>query len=71
MFLHRLGKIRDHSYDNQRYRASGLNLVIAAVTLYGVPRVYRARRCITENSSEDASTVASLTADDVRTSEAM
>jgi Mor family transcriptional regulator len=34
VFFHRLGEIRDRSYENQRYRASGLNLVIAAITLW-------------------------------------
>jgi hypothetical protein len=33
-FFHRLGDIRDSSYKNQRYRASGLNLVVAAITLW-------------------------------------
>jgi TnpA family transposase len=34
VFFHRFGEIRDRSYENQRYRASGLNLVIAAITLW-------------------------------------
>ena len=33
VFLNRLGEIRDHSFENQRYRASGLNLVVAAIVL--------------------------------------
>lgn len=32
--FNRLGEIRDRSFDNQRYRASGLNLVVAAITLW-------------------------------------
>jgi TnpA family transposase len=32
--FHRLGEIRDRSYENQRHRASGLNLVVAAITLW-------------------------------------
>jgi TnpA family transposase len=34
VFFHRLGEIRDRSYENQRYRASGLNLVVAAIRLW-------------------------------------
>jgi TnpA family transposase len=30
VFLNRLGEFRDRSFENQRYRASGLNLVVAA-----------------------------------------
>ncbi len=30
VFLNRLGELRDRSYENQRYRASGLNLVVSA-----------------------------------------
>lgn len=31
VFFHRLGEIRDRSFENQRYRASGLNLVVTGV----------------------------------------
>ncbi|WP_413231531.1 Tn3 family transposase [Paraburkholderia domus] len=34
MFFSRLGEIPDRSYDYQRYQASGLNLVAAAITLW-------------------------------------
>lgn len=34
MFLNRLGEVRDRSYENQRYRASGLNLVVNAIILW-------------------------------------
>ena len=34
VFFKRLGEIRDRSFENQQYRASGLNLVVAAITLY-------------------------------------
>ena len=30
VFFNRLGELRDRSFENQRYRASGLNLVVAA-----------------------------------------
>jgi len=34
VFSNRLGEIRDRSYEDQRYRASGLNLVVAAIILW-------------------------------------
>lgn len=34
VFLNRLGELRDRSFENQRYRASGLNLVVAAIVLW-------------------------------------
>ncbi|MGD2092023.1 MAG: Tn3 family transposase [Candidatus Aminicenantes bacterium] len=34
VFLNRQGEIRDRSFENQRYRASGLNLVVAAIILW-------------------------------------
>lgn len=33
VFIHRLGEIRDRRFEQQRYRASGLNLVTAAIVL--------------------------------------
>ncbi len=33
MFFNRLGEIRGRSFEQQRYRASGLNLVTAAIVL--------------------------------------
>jgi TnpA family transposase len=33
VFFNRLGEIRNRSFENQRYRASGLNLVVAAIVL--------------------------------------
>ena len=34
IFIHRLGKFRDRSEEDMRYRASGLNLVTAAIVLW-------------------------------------
>jgi len=34
VFFNRLGEMRDRSFENQRYRASGLNLVIATIVLW-------------------------------------
>ena len=42
VFFHRLGEIRDSSYENQCYRASGLNLVVAAITLWNTVYLERA-----------------------------
>ncbi len=42
VFLNRLGEIRDRRFDNQRYRASGLNLVVAAIILWNTVYLERA-----------------------------
>jgi TnpA family transposase len=34
VFFHRLGEIRDRTFENQWYRASGLNLAVAAIILW-------------------------------------
>ena len=34
VFFNRLGEVRDRFFENQQYRASGLNLVVAAITLW-------------------------------------
>lgn len=34
MFFNRRGEIRDRGFEQQRYRASGLNLVTAAIVLW-------------------------------------
>lgn len=34
VFFHRLGEIRDRTFENQIYRASGLNLLVAAIILW-------------------------------------
>lgn len=34
MFFNRLGEIRDRSFEQQRYRTSGLNLLTAAIVLW-------------------------------------
>ena len=34
VFFHRLGEVRDRTFENQRYRASGLNLAVAAIILW-------------------------------------
>ena len=42
VFFNRLGEIRDRSYENQRYRASGLNLLFAAIILWNTVYLQRA-----------------------------
>jgi TnpA family transposase len=48
VFFNRLGEIRDRSFENQRHRASGLNLVVAAITLWNT--VYL--ECATEQMAK-------------------
>jgi hypothetical protein len=42
VFFSRLGDIRDRSYENQRHRASGLNLLVAAIILWNTTYLQRA-----------------------------
>ena len=42
VFMNRLGEIRDRSFQNQRYRASGLNLVVTAIILWNTVYLERA-----------------------------
>ena len=42
VFFHRLGEIRDRTFENQRYRASGLNLAVAAIILWNTIYLGRA-----------------------------
>ena len=42
IFFSRLGEIRDRSFEQQRYRASGLNLVTAAIVLWNTVYLERA-----------------------------
>lgn len=42
VFIHRLGKFRDRSEEDQRYRASGLNLVTAAIILWNTIHIPQA-----------------------------
>lgn len=44
--------MRDRSFENQRYRASGLNLVIAAVILWNTVYLERAIAALKEQSVE-------------------
>lgn len=42
VFFNRLGELRDRSFENQRHRASGLNLVVAAIVLWNTVYLERA-----------------------------
>ncbi len=42
VFFNRMGEIRDRSFEQQRYRASGLNLVTAAIVLWNTVYLERA-----------------------------
>ena len=53
MFFYRLGEIRDRSYENQRYRASGLNLVVAVITLRNTMYLERAVTALQQRSASD------------------
>ena len=42
VFFNRLGEFRDQSFEGQRYRASGLNLLTAAIVLWNTVYIERA-----------------------------
>src|SRR5574337_255656 len=46
VFFNRLGEIRDRSFEQQRYRASGLNLVTAAIVLWNTAYLERATKTL-------------------------
>jgi TnpA family transposase len=46
VFFNRLGEVRDRSFDNQRYRASGLNLMTAAIVLWNTVYLERATQAL-------------------------
>ncbi|HHG8568656.1 TPA: Tn3 family transposase [Pseudomonas aeruginosa] len=48
VFFNRLGEIRDRSFEQQRYRASGLNLVTAAIVLWNTVYLERAIQGLVE-----------------------
>ncbi|KJN53612.1 Tn3 family transposase [Enterobacter hormaechei] len=49
VFFNRLGEIRDRSFEQQRYRASGLNLVTAAIVLWNTVYLERAANALRGN----------------------
>ncbi len=49
VFFYRLGEIRDRSFEQQRYRASGLNLVTAAIVLWNTVYLERATNALRDH----------------------
>src|ERR1700730_266380 len=49
VFFNRLGELRDRTFENQRYRASGLNLVVAAIVLWNTVYLKRAIGALRED----------------------
>jgi len=49
VFFNRLDEMRDRSFENQRYPASGLNLVVAAIIPWNTVYLERAIRCLKEH----------------------
>ena len=53
VFFNRLGEIRDRSFDQQRYRASGLNLVTAAIVLWNTVYLEQATHALQDGQPID------------------
>ena len=51
--FNRLGEIRDRSFENQRHRASGLNLIVAAITLWNTVYLERATSLLAKSHPLD------------------
>ena len=45
VFFNRQGDLRDRSFENQRHRARGLNLIVAAIVLWNTVYLERATPC--------------------------
>jgi len=52
VFLNRLGEVRDRSFENQRYRASGLNLVVTAIVLWNTVYLERVVQALRDSGKE-------------------
>jgi hypothetical protein len=48
---HRLGEIRGRSFEQQRYRASGLNLITAVIVLWNTVYLERATNALREHGT--------------------
>ncbi|ALB10477.1 hypothetical protein AQ949_02890 [Burkholderia pseudomallei] len=60
VFFYRLGEIRDRSYENQRYRASGLKLVVAAITLWNTVYLERSIAALRQQREIDDSLISRI-----------
>lgn len=49
VFFYRLGEIRDRGFEQQRFRASGLTLVTAAIALWNTVYLERATRMLSDS----------------------
>lgn len=49
VFFNRLGEMRDRSFENQQYRASGLNMFTAAIVLWNTVYLERAVQTLKDN----------------------
>jgi hypothetical protein len=47
------GEVRDRSFENQRHRASGLNLLVAAITLWNAVYLERAAELLARSNVFD------------------
>jgi TnpA family transposase len=52
VFFNHLGEPRDRSFEDQRYRASGLNLVVAAIIVWNPVHLERAVASLTVQKTE-------------------
>ena len=52
VFFNRLGELRNRSFENQRYRASGLNLVVATIVLWHTVYLVRSTEALREHGQE-------------------
>ena len=52
LLLNRLGEIRDRSFENQRYRASGLNLVVSVIVLWNTTYLERAVQALRDSGKD-------------------
>lgn len=52
VFFNRLGEIRDRGFEHQRYRASGLNLLTAAIVLWNTVYLERATNAVASHDPE-------------------
>jgi TnpA family transposase len=62
VFFNRLGESRDRSFENQRHRASGLNLVVAAITLWNTVYLERATEQMAKSQQVDPALLQRLAA---------
>lgn len=52
VFFNRLGEIRDRSYENQRHRARGLSLLVAAIVQWNTVYLWRAPDYLRDHGDE-------------------